>query len=147
MQSYYLFNLASNPFETTVAATSLIFSGVVERFPDLAIILVHGGGFLPYQIGRFQQGYATRHDLLGAQNSRLPQDCLRWFYYDTVLYSPAALRFMVEQVTSRQVVLGSDYPFPIGDFDPVRSVREAQLGSEATQAILGENAQTLFRLR
>jgi len=50
-------------------------------------------------------------------------------------------------VTSRQVVLGSDYPFPIGDFDPVRSVREAQLGSEATQAILGENAQTLFRLR
>jgi aminocarboxymuconate-semialdehyde decarboxylase len=147
VQSYYLFNLASNPFETTVAATSLIFSGVVERFPDLAIILVHGGGFLPYQIGRFQQGYATRHDLLGAQNSRLPQDCLRWFYYDTVLYSPAALRFMVEQVTSRQVVLGSDYPFPIGDFDPVRSVREAQLGSEATQAILGENAQTLFRLR
>jgi aminocarboxymuconate-semialdehyde decarboxylase len=145
VQSYYLFNLASNPFETTVAATSLIFSGVVERFPDLAIILVHGGGFLPYQMGRFQQGYVTRR-VLGAQTSRMPQDCLRWFYYDTVLYSPAALRFLVEQVTARQVVLGTDYPFPIGDFDPVRSVRDAHLGAEATQAILGENAQALFRL-
>lgn len=146
VQSYYLFNLASNPFETTVAATSLMFSGVVDRFPDLAIILVHGGGFLPYQMGRFQQGYTTRRDLLGAHNNRLPEECLRWFYYDTILYSPAALRFLVEQVTARQVVLGSDYPFPLGDLDPVRSVREAQLGAEATQAILSDNARALFRL-
>ena len=119
--------------------------GLCQRVPLCDHILVHGGGFLPYQMGRFQQGYATRR-VPGAQNSRMPQDCLRWFYYDTVLYSPAALRFLVDQVTARQVVLGSDYPFPIGDFDPVRSVRDAQLGAEATQAILGENAQALFRL-
>jgi predicted TIM-barrel fold metal-dependent hydrolase len=79
-------------------------------------------------------------------STRLLQDCLGWPYYGTVLYSRAALRFLVEQVTAQHVVLGSNYPFPLGDAEPVRSVREAQLSEAETRAILGENAQTLWQL-
>lgn len=136
---YFLDNLVSNPAEETVAAAHLIFGGVLERHTRLKICLTHGGGFLPYQIGRLDRGFAARSAVTTTHLSAPPSSFLRRFYYDTIVHGSEALRFLVDRVGSDRVVLGSDFPFPMGDPHPVRAVRAAGLCDDATGAILGRN--------
>ncbi|MGH2774931.1 MAG: amidohydrolase family protein [Actinomycetota bacterium] len=138
--SYFLDNIASNPAESTVAAANLIFGGVLARHPGLKVCLTHGGGFLPYQIGRLDRGYEAKPDVTAVNVDSPPSAFLRRFYYDTVLHSPEALRFLVDRVGADRVVLGSDYPFPMGDPDPVRAVLECSLEDVVTAGVLGGNA-------
>jgi len=140
---YYLNNLLANPFDTTVAACCLIFGGVVDRFPDLRVLLVHGGGFLPYQIGRIECGFQAVHSLQ-TNVARAPREYLTWFHYDTMLLDSRAVQFLVDSVGSQHVSLGSDAPFPISDANPVQTVRQARLGAEAEDRVLRRNAQALF---
>jgi predicted TIM-barrel fold metal-dependent hydrolase len=137
---YYLENVLANPFDTTVGACSLIFGGVADRFPDLRILLVHGGGFFPYQIGRVQQGY-TVVEANRAHTTRAPLDYLRWFQYDTMLLHPAAVRYLTDLVGASEVMLGSDFPFPMSDADPVETVRKAGLSVEEQTQVLETNAR------
>jgi aminocarboxymuconate-semialdehyde decarboxylase len=137
--SYFLSNIVGNPAEETVAAAHLIYGGVLERFPDLKVCLTHGGGFLPYQIGRQDRGFESRSDVTGKKLSSPPSSFLKRFYYDTVVHDPDALRFLVERVGSDRVVLGSDYPFPMGDPDPVGTVKAASLDNDVVAAILSGN--------
>ena len=138
-RNYFLDNIVSNPAEETVAAANLIYGGVLERHPRLKICLTHGGGFLPYQIGRQDRGFAAKPDVTGANISHPPSSFLRRFYYDTVVHDPEALRFLVGRVGGDRVVLGSDYPFPMGDPTPVASVLEAGLDEHTARAILTDN--------
>lgn len=138
-RSYFLDNIVSNPAEETVAAANLIYGGVLERHPRLKICLTHGGGFLPYQIGRQDRGYAAKPDVTGVNISNPPSEFLRRFYYDTVVHGTEALRFLVGRVGADRVVLGSDYPFPMGDPAPVTSVLEAGLDEATVRAILTDN--------
>lgn len=140
---YFLTNIVGNPAEETVAAAHLIYGGVLQRHPHLTVCLTHGGGFLPYQIGRQDRGFDGVARLTGANISAAPSSFLRRFFYDTVVFSPEALRFLVERVGADRVVLGSDYPFPMGDPSPVGTVRAAKLPDEATAPILGGNARAL----
>ena len=140
LRRYFFSNVVGNPAEETVAAAHLVFGGVLERHPGLEVLLTHGGGFLPYQVGRQDRGFAARPDVTATHLSAPPSSFLRRFYYDTIVHSPEALRFLVERVGADRVVLGSDYPFPMGDPDPVASVREASLDSDAEDAVVGRNA-------
>ncbi len=142
---HYLHNLVGYPFETTLAAAGLIMGGTLDRFPGLDVVLVHGGGFLPYHIGRFDRAHQTRPEAR-ADGAGMPSDYLRRFHYDTLVQRPDALGYLVRAVGHDRVVLGSDHPFWMGDPDPCRVVREAGLAAGAEAAILGGNAARLFRL-
>jgi aminocarboxymuconate-semialdehyde decarboxylase len=142
---HYLHNLVGYPFETTLAATSLILGGTLDRFPGLEVVLVHGGGLLPYHVGRLDRGHATRPECR-ADGAGLPSGYLRRFHYDTLVQFPPALAYLVGVVGADRVLLGSDHPFWLGDPRPARVVREAGLPAAAQAAILGDNAARLFRL-
>jgi aminocarboxymuconate-semialdehyde decarboxylase len=143
---HYLHNLVGYPFETTLAAASLILGGTLDRFPELSVVLVHGGGFLPYHIGRFDRAHETRPEAR-VDNAGLPSRYLRRFRYDTLVQRPEALRYLVQLVGHDRVMLGSDHPFWMGDPDPLRVVREAGLDPATETAIFGGNAAQIFRLR
>jgi len=142
---HYLHNLVGYPLETTLAAASLILGGTLDRFPELAVVLVHGGGFLPYHIGRFDRAHRTRPEAR-VDDAGLPSHYLRRFLYDTLVQRPDALRYLVQLVGHDRVMLGSDHPFWLGDPDPLRVVREAGLDGATEAAILGENAARIFHL-
>ena len=142
---HYLHNLVGYPFETTLAAASLILGGTLDRFPGLAVVLVHGGGFLPYHIGRFDRAHETRPEAR-VNDAGLPSRYLRRFLYDTLVQRPEALRYLVQLVGHDRVMLGSDHPFWMGDPDPLRVVREADLDPATRAAIFGENAARIFHL-
>jgi aminocarboxymuconate-semialdehyde decarboxylase len=133
------------PFETTLAAGSLIFGGTLDRFPALDVLLVHGGGFLPYHIGRFDRGHAVRPEPR-ADGAALPSGYLRRFHYDTLVQFPPALAYLVALVGADRVLLGSDHPFWLGDPEPLRVVKDAGLPAAAQAAILGDNAARIFHL-
>ena len=142
---HYLHNLVGYPFETTLAAASLILGGTLDRFQPLEVVLVHGGGFLPYHIGRFDRGHTTRPEAR-ADGAALPSGYLRRFHYDTLVQFPPALAYLVKVVGEDRVLLGSDHPFWLGDPAPTRIVREAGLPAAAQAAILGDNAARLFHV-
>jgi aminocarboxymuconate-semialdehyde decarboxylase len=142
---HYLHNLVGYPFETTLAAASLILGGTLDRFPGLSVVLVHGGGFLPYHIGRFDRAHETRPEAR-VDDAGLPSRYLRRFLYDTLVQRSDALRYLVQLVGHDRVLLGSDHPFWMGDPDPLRVVHEADLDPATRAAIFGENAARLFHL-
>jgi aminocarboxymuconate-semialdehyde decarboxylase len=142
---HYLHNLVGYPFETTLAAGSLVLGGTLDRFAALDVVLVHGGGFLPYHAGRFDRAHEARPEAR-ADGAGRPSGYLRRFHYDTLVQSPSALAFLVQTVGEDRVVLGSDHPFWLGDPAPLDAVRSAGLTRAAQDAILGGNAVRLFRL-
>lgn len=129
--------------DTTLTAARLIVSGVFDRFPELQLVLVHGGGFLPYQTGRFDREYGEK---LGGAS---PTDQVRRFHYDTTLMSGPAIGMLVELVGAGRVMIGSDYaagPVERGGGLLTDGLWAAGLGAADRQAILHENAETLFRV-
>ncbi len=141
--SYYLRNLIGNPLETTIAAASLIFGGVLERYPRIKFCMSHGGGFQPYQTGRFMHGWAVRPE----PKSRLPVPpnvSIARLYHDTILHSAPHLEFLISQSGSNHILLGTDYPFDMGMMDPVRHVRGLKIGETQKDAILTGNPSRLL---
>ena len=143
MHRHGMIRLVGYPADTTLAAGTLIFGGVADRFPDLHIVLAHAGGFYPYQAGRFQRAWTVQPDARPATSAL---DALRWFHYDTITHLPQALGYLVSLVGADRVVLGSDAPFDVRDPAPVATVRSAGLAAPATEAILESNAVDLFRI-
>lgn len=145
MQKYYLSNLIGNPSETSLAIASLVFGGVLEKFPKLKFCFAHGGGFIPYQWGRLERGYKVRGETKTVI-SKPPSEYLSLIYFDTVLHSNSALNYLTKTFGSEKVLLGSDYPFDMGDPDPVSLVVGLELSDEEKEKILGKNATKLFKL-
>lgn len=143
MARHGMVRLVGYPADTTLAASALVFGGVAERYPDLRIVLVHAGGFYPYQAGRLEHGHRLRPE---GKPGPGPLDALRWFHYDTITHLPAALRYLVELVGPERVMLGSDAPFDVGDPDPLGSLRAAGLGEATEQTIARANPAALFGL-
>lgn len=136
----FLDNMVGRPAESTIAVAHLLFSGIVERYPDLVMCVVHGGGFLPYQIGRMQRGFDAVPRLAAQHITTPPIELARRLYYDTVLHDTAALSFLLEQVGADRVVMGTDYPFPMGDPTPVETVQSIPgLTGDDRQLILEGN--------
>ena len=142
---HFLGNLVGNPAETTVAIGHLVFGGVVERHPGVRFCFVHGGGFAPYQVGRWDHAYRQNARGAAARLGRLPSELLRTMWFDTVVHAPEALRHLLDVVGDERVVLGSDHPFEMGDPDPVGSLAAVASRDSATfTRVAGENAQRLL---
>jgi len=146
-ESYSLVTLVGIPIATTIAASRLIFSGTLDRVPQLKLWLSHAGGVLPYLRGRLDHGYSVKSDCRTAL-SRAPGEWLNHLYYDTIAFHEPTLRYLVEMVGPGQIMLGSDYPFDDGEADPVTFVHKVGgITSEMRTAILGGNAARLLKYK
>jgi aminocarboxymuconate-semialdehyde decarboxylase len=146
LKSYYLVNLIGNPLDTTIAAASLVFGGVLERFPNLKFLMVHGGGFTPYQSGRWIHGWNVREEAHG-QLPDGPAASLDRLYYDTILHSKTNLEFLIGSLGASRVVLGSDYPFDMAMLDCVEHVRALDISETDRAIVLSQQAEKLLTTR
>ncbi|MFI5472742.1 amidohydrolase family protein [Streptomyces cacaoi] len=144
LDRWYLSNTVGQPTETAVALSHIVFSGVLDRHPDLKLIAAHGGGYLPTHIGRSDHAWSTRADA-GAGCAHLPSSYLRRLYFDSLVHDPHVLRELVRAVGADRVLLGSDFPFDMGTEDPVGALRAARLPHADFHAVRGGNAAALLR--
>jgi aminocarboxymuconate-semialdehyde decarboxylase len=137
---YDLVNAVGRLTDTTIAVTRLLFSGHAKKYPGAKIVLSHAGAALPFALGRLKRNFALSPDKLAD-----PEDGFRRMYFDTVMFDPDGLEFLVKKSGGDRVMLGSDQPFPIGDPKPLDVVRNAALSDATKTAILGETAVQVFR--
>ncbi len=145
LTKYYFPLIVGNPLETALAASKLIYGGVLERLPALRVCFAHGGGAFPFTLARLDHGWKVRPEGPAAI-PRPPREYARRLYFDSLTLSPANLRFLVEQFGADHVVIGSDYPFDMGAVDPVGAVGEAGLPAAARTQIEGATAARFLGL-
>lgn len=138
-KGYYLNNFVGNPLDTTIAAACLVFGGVLERFPGLNIVLSHGGGFTPYQAARWVHGWAERAEAKVCLRGE-PGPSIDRLLFDTILHGPRQLQFLVDWAGAERVMLGSDYPFDMGQYDAVEVIDSLRLTSAQRNALLHASA-------
>ncbi len=147
LDCYYLTNLIGNPLDTTIMVGKLMFSGALDELKDIRILLAHGGGFLPYQIGRFVHGHKVRPDTAAVTKTD-PMKMFRRFYFDALTHSPEAVRHLIDVVGADRVMLGTDAPFDMGEEHPVDQLDATpRLTPAEREAICGNNAARLFGLK
>jgi aminocarboxymuconate-semialdehyde decarboxylase len=142
-QDYYLWNTVGNPLETATTAAHMVMAGVMERHPKLRVLLAHGGGALLAVRGRMRHA----HGFQPQARSRLhesPEDSIRRFHFDTLTHDHALLRALIDYAGPDQVLLGSDYPFDMGDARHVDTVRALGLAPDVEAAILAGNAERIL---
>ncbi|XP_048242210.1 2-amino-3-carboxymuconate-6-semialdehyde decarboxylase-like [Haliotis rufescens] len=126
MSKYWLPWLVGMPAETTTAICSLLFGGVLERFPKLKVCFAHGGGAFPFTVGRIEHGFNVRPDLCATENSVNPRKYLGKFYTDALVHDARSLELLVDVMGKERVLLGSDYPFPLGEHHPGKLVESME---------------------
>ncbi|HTR63379.1 MAG TPA: amidohydrolase family protein, partial [Candidatus Binataceae bacterium] len=131
------------PAETTVALAHLIFSGILDRLPKLKICAAHGGGYFPFYSSRFDHGWRVRPESHTCNFA--PSEYLKRIWFDSLVYTPAHLEFLIKQAGAQQVVLGTDFPFDMGVDDPIKRLDGiASLSDAERAAIRGGNAAKLL---
>ena len=146
MTDYYLNNLIGNPLESTLAVSHMIFGGVLDRFPKLKVCVPHGGGYMAHAFARMDHGWKVRPD---AQTyiKKKPSSYLKKLYFDTVTFDTDLLQGLVTMFGAGKVMMGSDYPFDMGDDDPVKLVNSVPGLSDADRRkVLGGNAKRLLKI-
>jgi aminocarboxymuconate-semialdehyde decarboxylase len=147
MLDYWLMPLVGFLMDTTLAAASLVFSGVAERFPNIKWVLGHLGGAIPYLAERLDRGYEAFAECR-KNISHTPSSYLKKFYFDTVNFDPRALELAVSFAGASQVLAGSDYPHQIGSIPKMLESLAAMRVSEAERTmILGGNAAQLLGIK
>lgn len=121
LECYYLTNLIGNPLDTTVMLANLMYSGVLDELPELKLCLAHGGGFAPYQIGRLVHGHKVRSEA-NRLTKTSPLELLRRLYFDSLVFEPQALRYLLDVVGADHVCIGTDSPFDMGDERPADTI-------------------------
>jgi aminocarboxymuconate-semialdehyde decarboxylase len=144
MEDFQLNNLVGNPLDTCLAATRMIFSGFLDRYSDLKVILPHGGGYLPYQIGRMDRGYYARPGKNLGEYA--PSEYLNRFYYDTILFDAKPLKFLYDLIGAERLVIGTDLPFDVVDVTFKQNVNALDIREREKELILFRNAQELFHI-
>ena len=144
MSEFFMRNVLGNPYESGIAAASLIFGGVMDAFPGLTVMLPHGGGTFPWLIGRFDKGIEARKEL--AHMKQPASAYLRRFYYDTVTHHPRVMRNLIDLVGADRIVLGSDYDQDMSYQRPVEFVDQIPgLTTAEREMILSGNAERMLR--
>ena len=144
LNPYYLSNLIGHPLDTVTMAAHLMFSGALDELRDLKIVLAHGGGYLPYQIGRLAHGYNVRKEPK-VNKASSPRDLLRRFYFDALTHDDKALQFLIDQVGADRVTLGTDAPFDMGEENPLTRIDAVHSLSDTDRArVLGLNVLGLL---
>lgn len=135
MRKYWLPWLVGMPAETSRAICSLIFSGTLEKCPNLRICFAHGGGSFPATIGRIEHGFLARPDLCADDNQCNPRDYLGKIYFDSLVHDAAMLDYLVKLASAEKVALGTDYPFPLGEREAGKLIEDGNF-DERTKALL-----------
>ncbi len=143
MRDFNLANLIGNPTDSSLAFAKLIFGGVLERYPRLKFLVAHAGGFLPYTWGRLDRGYRIQ-DSTTSRISKPPSEYIKLLHFDTITHSAMALEYLVANFGADKVLLGSDYPYDMGDPEPVQSLHRTKIGANELAAISHANAQRLL---
>jgi aminocarboxymuconate-semialdehyde decarboxylase len=130
LECYYLTNLIGNPLDTTIMLANLMFSGALDELDELRICLAHGGGFAPYQIGRLVHGHEVRSET-HAHSKASPKDLLRRLYFDSLVFDPQALRYLIDLVGADHVCIGTDSPFDMADQHPAQTIASVPRLTEA----------------
>lgn len=143
----FLSNVIGNPLETTIALSHLIFEGTLDRFPRLRICAAHGGGYLPSYAGRSDQGCLTfpENCVKGALKKR-PTEYLRQLYFDSLVFTPEALRHLVAECGASQIMMGTDYPYPWTSTSVDHILGTPDLNQAERLAILGRTAAALLKI-
>ena len=142
---YYLVNVMCMPLASALATTRMILGGVWQRHPDLAMVVVHGGGYLPFYSARTDHAYAVRPELR-QHIDRPPSDYLAKLHFDTNVFDPGMVRHLVDRFGADHVLLGTDYPFDMGTVDPLGFLDRVGLTDEERRLVLGGNAERLLRI-
>ncbi len=146
LQDHYFVNTMGHAFEATLAIAHLIFNGVMEHHPDLKIVVVHGGGYLPAYAGRMDHAWKARDDVRDGV-PQLPSSYLRRFYFDTVVFEPDQLDFLIRKYGADHIMMGTDYPYDMGDDDPLETISQVpNLNQNQIDLICGGNAAQLLGL-
>ncbi len=146
LSEHYFINVIGNPLDSTVGVSHLIFGGVLEARPKLKICVAHGGGYLAAYAGRMDHAWTHREDCRQIIKRR-PTTYLRRLYFDTIVYAPHQLQYLIDEYGSDHILMGTDYPYDMGMTDPVGFVGSLKrIGREAREAITGGNAARLLRL-
>jgi aminocarboxymuconate-semialdehyde decarboxylase len=144
LSRFYFNNVIGNPFETNLALHYLIFDGVLERHPNLKILAVHGGGYLAAYSGRIDHAWGARSDS-HADLPKPPTSYLKKVYFDTVVFAPHQLKTLVDVFGADHIIMGTDYPFDMAEYDPIGHVASVDTFDAATiAAIAGGNAKRLL---
>ena len=144
---HYFNNVIGNPLETTVAASHLIFDGVMDRHPKLKVLLPHAGGYLAHYWARMDHAHRARPDCRTVIK-KAPTSYLKKFYFDTITFDTTMLRQLIDKYGARQVVLGTDYPYDMGMYEPMKHVGGVPGLSPADRAlIMGGNAARLLKIK
>jgi aminocarboxymuconate-semialdehyde decarboxylase len=143
---FFMVNTVGQPLEEMIAINHLIFGGVLDRHPELRILIVHGGGYFPFYLGRMDHAWAHRPEVRRLTAQR-PSDYLRRMWYDTCVFRPDLLAYLVRLAGADRVMLGSDYPFDMGDPHPLAVLDAAGLGANERRQIAGDTARAFFGLR
>lgn len=147
MPKYWLPWLVGMPAEQSRAICALIFGGVLEKLPRLRIAFAHGGGAFPYTLGRIEHGFRMRPDLVATDNPHSPRKYLQQIYFDSCVHDERALRYLLDVAGADHVMLGTDYPFPLGEQEPGRLLDTLGLDAAAQQAVFSATALRWLGIR
>lgn len=141
VKDYDLMNAVGRVSDTSIALARLMFAGHLTRYPNMTLLISHGGAALPYALGRFKRNNTIHKGEFADAEAEFKK-----LYFDSVLFEPRALRYLVDVAGGDKVCLGSDFPFPIGDPDPVKVIEDTPLTVAERRAILGETAARIFKV-
>ena len=145
-RDHYLTNVIGNPLDTTVAVHHLIFGGVLHQYPNLKLVLAHGGGYLAAYSGRIDHGASARPDTCEHLH-HMPTTYLRRLYFDALVFTHHQLQYLVDLYGADHVLVGTDYPADMGEIDPIGFIEGAPgLDDSERRAILGRNAARLLNI-
>jgi len=142
LADYDLANAIGRLADTSIAVSRLLFSGHLLKFPGMKFVLSHGGAALPYALGRLARNHANSQGKYAD-----PRKGFAAMYFDSCVFDPDSLEYLAKKAGSARIMLGSDQPFPIGDPEPKKVVEGATFNEAQKKGILGETAQTVFRVR
>ncbi len=145
LTEYYLVNVIGMPLSSTVALTRMILGGVFARHQDLRLLVVHGGGYLPFYVARTDHAFRHRPELRH-HIDRPPSEYLDQVYFDTTVFAPPMVESLVERYGADHVLMGTDYPFDMGQGDPIAFLGGTNLTGEDLRLVMGQNAVRMFDL-
>lgn len=145
LDRYFLTNLVGHPYQTAVGASRLIMSGLLDRLPQLELVLVHGGGYLPYQVGRLDHGHRVRPEARACEQA--PSTYLRRFTFDTLTHSPDALQYLIDLVGADRVAYGTDFPYDMGGGTAEQHLAGVELSEDDRQLVVAGTAERLYGAR
>jgi aminocarboxymuconate-semialdehyde decarboxylase len=147
LTNHYFNNVIGNPLDSTVAVSHLIFDGVLQRYPKLKFVVAHGGGFIAHYWARMDHAWRARPDCRTIIKNP-PSSYLEKFYFDSITFDPEMLKRLIEKFGADHVVLGTDYPYDMGEVDPLGLIKQVKrLPKAARDLIQGGNAARLLDIK